>query len=229
MSDKSISQLTGATTPLAGTEVVPVVQSGSTKKVSVDNLTAGKAVSGLSFAVTGSTAPANGAYLPAANTLGLASNSTDAVWIDSSQRVLINLTARLDYGGNSSLAKLQALVKDSATNTVLPALAVARKSTGTPAAGVGVQIDLVSDNAYSGVSEYGSIAAVGTDLGNISGDLVLKTMLNNSSTEKLRIKSTGDAVLATAGKGVVMTNAAGTVTKRMRLNDAGDGLVFENV
>lgn len=44
MSDKKISQLTGATTPLAGTEVLPIVQSGSTVKVSVDNLTAGKLV-----------------------------------------------------------------------------------------------------------------------------------------------------------------------------------------
>lgn len=48
MADKKISQLTGATTPLAGTEDLPIVQGGVTKKVSVDNLTAGKAVSALS-------------------------------------------------------------------------------------------------------------------------------------------------------------------------------------
>jgi hypothetical protein len=52
MSDKKISELANATTPLAGTEVVPVVQSGSTTKVSVDNLTAGKAVSALSLTAT---------------------------------------------------------------------------------------------------------------------------------------------------------------------------------
>ena len=45
MADKKISQLTAATTPLAGTEVLPIVQSGTTVKVSVDNLTAGKPVS----------------------------------------------------------------------------------------------------------------------------------------------------------------------------------------
>ena len=44
MADLKISQLTGATTPLAGTEVLPVVQSSTTKKVSVANLTAGRAV-----------------------------------------------------------------------------------------------------------------------------------------------------------------------------------------
>lgn len=39
MADKKISQLTGATTPLAGTEVLPIVQGGSTVKVSSDDLT----------------------------------------------------------------------------------------------------------------------------------------------------------------------------------------------
>lgn len=48
MADLKISQLTGASTPLAGTEVLPIVQSGSTVKVSVANLTAGRAVSALS-------------------------------------------------------------------------------------------------------------------------------------------------------------------------------------
>jgi hypothetical protein len=49
MADKKISQLSSASTPLAGTEVLPIVQGGSTVKVSVDNLTAGKTVSALAF------------------------------------------------------------------------------------------------------------------------------------------------------------------------------------
>ena len=49
MADLKISQLPAATTPLAGTEVLPIVQSGSTVQVSVNNLTAGKAVSATSF------------------------------------------------------------------------------------------------------------------------------------------------------------------------------------
>jgi hypothetical protein len=39
MADKKISQLTAATTPLAGTEVLPIVQSGSTVKVAANDLT----------------------------------------------------------------------------------------------------------------------------------------------------------------------------------------------
>lgn len=49
MADKKISQLTAATTPLAGTEVLPIVQSSTTKQVSVANLTAGRSISATQF------------------------------------------------------------------------------------------------------------------------------------------------------------------------------------
>jgi hypothetical protein len=45
MADAKISALPASTTPLAGTEVLPIVQSGVTKKVSVADLTAGRATS----------------------------------------------------------------------------------------------------------------------------------------------------------------------------------------
>jgi hypothetical protein len=45
MADLKISALPAATVPLAGTEVLPIVQSGTTKQVTVDNLTTGKAIS----------------------------------------------------------------------------------------------------------------------------------------------------------------------------------------
>lgn len=44
MADKKISALPSATTPLTGSEVLPVVQGGVTDKVSVNNLTAGRTV-----------------------------------------------------------------------------------------------------------------------------------------------------------------------------------------
>jgi hypothetical protein len=53
MADLKISALTASTTPLAGTEVLPIVQSSTTKQVSVANLTAGRAISATS--VTAST------------------------------------------------------------------------------------------------------------------------------------------------------------------------------
>ena len=49
MADTKISALPASTVPLAGTEVLPIVQSSSTKQVSVANLTAGRDVSALSI------------------------------------------------------------------------------------------------------------------------------------------------------------------------------------
>ena len=77
MANTKISALTAATTPLAGTEVLPVVQSGVTKQVSVANLTAGRSVSATSFVPTGSSVPANGVFLPATNSVGIAANSAE--------------------------------------------------------------------------------------------------------------------------------------------------------
>ena len=58
MADTKISALTGATIPLAGTEVLPIVQGGMTKQVSIANLTAGRAVSTASLTMsTGSLVP----------------------------------------------------------------------------------------------------------------------------------------------------------------------------
>jgi hypothetical protein len=59
MADAKISALVAATTPLAGTEVVPVVQSSSTKNVSIANLTAGRAVAMRDANLTGGAAVIN--------------------------------------------------------------------------------------------------------------------------------------------------------------------------
>lgn len=61
MADKKISALTAATTPLAGTEVLPIVQSGITKQVSVANLTVGRDVANKTSSVQSGTV--GGAFL----------------------------------------------------------------------------------------------------------------------------------------------------------------------
>lgn len=77
MADLKISQLTGATTPLAGTEILPIVQSSTTKKVSVADLTAGRAVqmAGGSFTdnITQSTAGKGINFSANANAAGMTS------------------------------------------------------------------------------------------------------------------------------------------------------------
>lgn len=61
MADTKISALPASTTPLAGTEVLPIVQGGVTKQVSVANLTAGRAISATQLTLTtGNVIPAAG-------------------------------------------------------------------------------------------------------------------------------------------------------------------------
>jgi hypothetical protein len=52
MADLKISQLPAATTPVAGTEVLPIVQSGTTTKVAISDLTAGRSVAASDITVT---------------------------------------------------------------------------------------------------------------------------------------------------------------------------------
>jgi hypothetical protein len=74
MADKKISALTGASTPLAGSEVLPIVQSGSTVKVAVSDLTAGRNVNTAKLTATDAEVSGSG-Y--AARTLKLLPNTAD--------------------------------------------------------------------------------------------------------------------------------------------------------
>jgi hypothetical protein len=61
MADAKISALTTATLPLAGTEVLPIVQSGTTKKVAADDLTVKNVRSNATTGILQVTGPAVGA------------------------------------------------------------------------------------------------------------------------------------------------------------------------
>jgi hypothetical protein len=63
MADTKISALPASTTPLAGTEVLPIVQSSTTKQVSVANLTAGRSFDALGMTLTSTDAGATAAPL----------------------------------------------------------------------------------------------------------------------------------------------------------------------
>lgn len=72
MADKKISALTGASTPLAGTEVLPIVQGGATVKVSAADITAGRNVSMLNATIGagGSAAIGTGVVLEGTDNAG---------------------------------------------------------------------------------------------------------------------------------------------------------------
>ena len=123
MANSKISALTSATTPLAGTETLPVVQSGATTQVSVANLTAGRAVSAASLALTTSPLPATSggtgasssfvntgiAYASSTTTLN---TSTNLIWNGTSFKVT-SAGRAISTTGTSVL-----FASNSATHTV---------------------------------------------------------------------------------------------------------------
>lgn len=190
MADKTISQLTGATTPLAGTEVLPIVQSSSTKKVAVSDLTAGRAISSLNVAVTGSTVPANGFYLPAANTVAIATNSGEKLRVDSSGNVGVGTTTPTTIANTATVS-----INSTASNTTG---IVVHQNNGNQVARSGV---------LSGYYLFQDLASANGMLFDEQGALPIR--FNTNGTTKLTVQSsgnthveTGNLVIGTAGKGI---------------------------
>lgn len=111
MADLKISALTGATTPLAGTEVLPIVQSGATVKVAVSDLTAGRAISATQLTLTtGNLIVANGqgvdfSATPGTGTSELFNDYEQGTWTPS-----VGGTATYNAANNGSYTKVGNLV-----------------------------------------------------------------------------------------------------------------------
>ena len=99
MADKKISALTGASTPLAGTEVLPIVQGGATVKVAVSDLTTGRAVSATQLTLTtGSVIVASGQGIdfsatPGTGTSELFADYEEGTWTPANPQVTLSVTS----------------------------------------------------------------------------------------------------------------------------------------
>ena len=113
MADTKISGLPASTTPLAGTEVLPIVQSSSTVQVSVANLTAGRAVATGALTVTGT--------LSATGTLSGGTSGTAYSFSGSAPATSLTLDAsgRLGIGTPSPAYKLDVTTATAGFATIL--------------------------------------------------------------------------------------------------------------
>lgn len=116
------------------------------------------------------------------------------------------------------------LREDSSTNTVPHVLSVKRRSTGTPATGIGAALTFDVETA-AGNDEIGAIIeAVTTDVTSTSEDfdLVLKTMAAGATAaERARLNDKG-LFLNTGSASVWRTIGSGVVAARSSVNAAGD-------
>jgi hypothetical protein len=199
MADKKISALTAATTPLAGTEVLPIVQSGATVKVSISNVTAGRAVSASSLtASTGSfivSTSGQGITTGSAIPLGLGTNNTlTAVTIDTSSNLLVGTT----------VADNKLTVSASSSGAAAGALSLVN-----PNDGVGTAADLDFVCHSSGTLATGRIR--GLIAGADNYPMSFWTYGGGGIAERMRITAAGDVSVAT-GNLVIATTAKGVTT-----------------
>ena len=91
MADLKISQLPAAPTPVAGTEVLPIVQSGTTSKVAISDLTAGRSVAASDITVTTALATTFDTNVAAA---GMTMAGTSIVADGTDADISINITPK---------------------------------------------------------------------------------------------------------------------------------------
>jgi hypothetical protein len=153
MANVKISELTASSTPLAGTEVLPIVQSGATVKVSVANLTAGRAITATSL---NGLAVSQGAGSVATNTAvgtsALASNTTGAfntaigyqasnASTTGASNVIVGYQAgRSNIGDDNVAVGTEALQASTASsNTAIGRSSLVNNTTGSSGVAVGYQ------------------------------------------------------------------------------------------
>lgn len=134
MADLKISQLPVATTPLTGTELVPIVQGGTTDQTTVANLTAGRQVVATQFQLSGNISSV------AWTTSGIGLTNSARTLTDTSSSGTVAAAYTNLLGGNTIAAS------NSTTYTEYGSLFL-----GNPTAGTNVTIT----NAYSLITAGG--------------------------------------------------------------------------
>jgi len=201
MADSKISALPAATVPLAGTEVLPIVQSSTPNQVSVANLTAGRALSASS--VTNSALTSG--RVTYAGTSGVLQDSSGLVFDSSSN---------LGVGTSSPYSKLSVTQALQGNDVITGAELLMTTSTAT-----NDRLNLNFSMNGVGARARAAIGAVALDAsGGYNCGLVFYTRsaADGSSLattdERMRISSNGIVTMSAYGAGTATFSAAGVIS-----------------
>jgi hypothetical protein len=216
MADVKISGLPASTTPLAGTEVLPIVQGGVTKQVSVTNLTAGKTVLATAFDtdVAAAAVTLSGTTLAADGTdtnisLGITPKGSGGVGVNGSPSGVIaggTVNAKFCVKQNED-GPVAAFVKAHNTNAAIGSTVFACRSRGTLTAPTIVQNNDVLAT-YLALGFDGTDLAIAADIefqvdgvpgsNDMPGRILFKTTPDGTQTpvEAMRIDSTQKVTFA---------------------------------
>lgn len=226
----NINGTVGATTPATG---------AFTTLTASSTITASGAVTGTRFIPSGSTVPTNGLYLPAANTIGWATNSTLRGVIDSNGTAIVGHSSALSPGAYDpkfqvvgTTYKASSSISRFSNDTGGPHLLLS-KSRGTTAGSYtvvqsGDDVGTIRWTAADGTDDVSTVAMItvqidGTPGANdVPGRIIFSTTADGASnaTERMRIDSSGHI-----SAGADNTQTLGTAAKRWSVVYAGTGTI----
>jgi hypothetical protein len=233
MPDVKISALTSASTPLSGTEVLPIVQSSATVKVSIADVTAGRAVSATSIATglgavgtpaytfTGDTN--TGMWSPAADTIAFSEGGTEAMRINSSGNVGIGTNSPAERLTVNSASSEFAIQWTGPGNEWVLGSASTRSYIRNKTAGVETLTILNAGNVGIGTSSPGAKLQI-----NAQDGFRFDVESGAASTMRFGSANTGESTgaLAWIRSAGAMTFSAGNtgsaLTERMRIDAVGN-------
>jgi hypothetical protein len=210
MADSKISALPASTVPLAGTEVLPIVQSSTTKQVSVANLTAGRDIAATSLTT---------AAVQATNSGGLAFKNSGG-------------TTQITIGGGGG----DNITLSTATNINPANAAVAISPTGTGTVAISpagaLTINPTTASTMNNVSVGATTAATGkftsvTNTGLTSGRVTYATtggLLTDSATLQFDGGNLGLGVTPTAWRATDRVFEIGSAGKAMIAPASGNNI-----
>jgi len=197
MSNSKISALASASTPLTGSEIVPINQSGVTDSVSVSNLTAGRAVSAASLSLT--TTPLSGAN----GGTGLTSFTSNGVLYASSTSALATGSALTFDGTNLGLSGTGARyinLGSTSTNGQTVAYQISAPNSDASASVYRIGSGLTADNEWT-VYDVTNSQTVDKYIRGSSGYRAFWT----NGSERFRIDTSGNLIPKAAGTGINFT------------------------
>jgi hypothetical protein len=203
MADLKISALPASTTPLAGTEVLPIVQNSTTKQVTVANLTAGRAVNGLSFSAATFGAPAS-------TTLSIQANATTYATVLGAG----TNNGFVGLGTTSPQARLQVLDLLKISNAAQSQGALALGDGSSTQFGVG----LARWNGATNAAGAGGMGYFAQGAGNAGGHYFYTgDAVAGSTTLRATIDASGNLGLGTSSPSASAILDAQSTTKGVRM------------
>jgi hypothetical protein len=221
MANTTISALPSATTPLSGTEVIPIVQSGVTKKVAASDIAVSGGVKSFQTSLSGLTpSTATAGVVTLAGTLGTASGGTG----------LTSFTANgVVYASSSNvLATGSALTFDGTRLGIGGAASqlIHAQTAGTTGY---LQVQTSIGSAYYGVDSAGVY---------IGSTANIPSIFNVNAIEQMRLTSTGLGIGTSSpaapltiqkASSFIQVNSTGTGATYSRFNNSGGPFIYSGV